>query len=86
MVLSRLGPGARRLVQVTEPVLSTRVVEQVWSLAGQEVRDGLAVDTWRVDVPATGARSVLHLAGDVVLSATGVRLLELDGGPTLTRP
>jgi hypothetical protein len=86
VVLSRLGAGVRRLVEVTEPVLATRVVEQVWAHAGQEVRDGLAVDTWRVDEPATGARSVLHLAGDVLLAAPGVRLLELDGAPTLTRP
>ena len=86
VVLSRLGAGVRRLVEVTDPVLATRVVEQVWAHAGQEVRDGLAVDTWQVDEQATGARSVLHLAGDVVLSAPGVRLLELDGAPTLTRP
>ena len=86
VVLARLGAGARRLVEVTEPVLATRVVEQRWELIAQEQRDGLAVDTWQVDEPATGARSVLHLAGDVVLAAPGVTLLELDGAPTLTRP
>ena len=86
VVLARLGAGARRLVEVTEPVLATRVVEQVWALVAQDARDGLAVDTWQVDEPATGARSVLHLAGDVVLSAPGVTLRELDGVPTLTRP
>jgi hypothetical protein len=77
VVVARLGPGARRLVEVTEPVLATRVVEQVWTR-----RD----DGWQVDEPATGARSVLQLAGDVVLAAPGMELLELDGVPTLTRP
>ena len=85
VVLARLGAGARRLVEVTEPVLATRVVEQRWSHVGQEVRHGLTVDSWQVDDAATGTRAVLHLAGDVVLSAPGVRLLELDGAPTLTR-
>lgn len=85
VVLSRSGAGRRRLVEVTEPVLATRVVEQRWSDLGQEVRQGLVVGSWQVDDPATGARSVLHLSGDVVLSAPGVRLVELDGVPTLTR-
>ena len=86
VVLSRLGAGPRRLVEVTDPVLATRVVERRWTLLTSDVRDGLAVDRWQVDDPATGVRSVLHLAGDVVLSAPGVQLLELDGSPTLTRP
>jgi hypothetical protein len=78
VVLSRLGAGARRLVEVTEPVLATRVVEQVWTR--------LPHDRWQVDEPATGVRAELHLSGDVLLSAPGVQLLELDGSPTLTRP
>jgi hypothetical protein len=62
------------------------VVEQRWAPVGQSVQDGLTVDGWQVDEPATGVRSLLHLAGDVVLAAPGVELLELDGAPTLTRP
>ena len=85
IALSRLGAGRRRLVRIGDPVLATQVVDQQWTLAGADQRDGLPVDTWHVDDLATGQRNVLHLAGDVVLAADGVRLAELEGPPTLTR-
>jgi hypothetical protein len=86
VALSRLAPGVRRLVLVADPVLATRTVDESWTQGPVEDRDGLRVVRWQADDLATGERRVLHLAGDVVLDAPGVRLLELDGPPTLTRP
>ncbi|CAA9344347.1 MAG: hypothetical protein AVDCRST_MAG16-1987 [uncultured Frankineae bacterium] len=55
-----------RLVEVTEPVLALRLVDQSWTRA--------AVDRWRVDDLATGERRVFESDGDVVVAGTGLTL------------
>lgn len=77
---SRRGPDRLRLIEVTEPVLATRSVLQQWAAQDESERDGVRVRRYEVDDLATGERRVVHLAGDVVVDAPGVRLVELDLG------
>lgn len=76
VVGARRGPGRLHLVEVTEPVLATRLVQRAWTALGPEDE----VDVHEVSDLATGERGRVHLAGDVVVDAPGVRLL------ALTRP
>jgi hypothetical protein len=88
--LLRLTPGARarlRLVDVALPALATRVVEQGWELVGvtsHTTETGpLPVGRYRVADLETGEVGDVHVAGDVVLAAPGVELVELASPPTL---
>jgi hypothetical protein len=88
--LLRLSAGARarlRLVEVTEPALGTRVVEQGWSLTGTTSypteTEPLPVARYQVVDLATGEPREVHLAGDVVVAAPGLELTALHSPPTL---
>lgn len=73
VVAARLGLPRTDLVEVTEPVLATRLVRRAWTRLGSE-QD---VDAHEVTDLATGETGRVHLAGDVVVDAPGVRLLAL---------
>ena len=88
--LLRLSPGARarlRLVDVGGPALATRVVEQGWELVGvtsHPTETGpLPVGRYRVADLETGEVGEVHVAGDVVLAAPAVELVELASPPSL---
>ncbi|MFG2117398.1 hypothetical protein ACGFRB_32995 [Streptomyces sp. NPDC048718] len=92
VALSRLlgltpdSPGARvRLVAFTGPSLAPLTTDQSWSLVKSEAHPTdngpLTVDEYQVDDLDTGERHSVHLAGDVVLSAPGIELEELDTPP-----
>ena len=72
-----------RLVRLGDEALSALAVEERWR-GPAPAGDG--VDRWEVGDLETGEAREVHLAGDVLVDAPGVRLLELDGPPTLTRP
>jgi hypothetical protein len=87
--LLRLDAGqARRvrLLEVTGPALATRLVEVEWrcaEVASHPAGAGAALAVTRYDaVPVdTGEPRTVYLAGDVVVAADGVELLELDSPP-----
>lgn len=74
---ARLARARLQLIEVTEPVLATRATTQSWTSLGTTVHDRVAVDSWQVDDLATGERSEMRLAADVVVEAPGVRLTSL---------
>jgi hypothetical protein len=81
-----VGASSRvRLVELTEPVLAPRTVDQGWQLAGVDVHDTdtgpLAVERYLVADLATGEQRTVHLAGDVVIAAPGIELEELASPP-----
>ncbi|MER5741634.1 MULTISPECIES: hypothetical protein [unclassified Streptomyces] len=88
--LLRLTPGAPetrvRLVALTDPVLAPLTVDQSWSLLGTETHPTdlgpLSVDAYQVSALDTGERHTVHIAGDVVLSAPGLELEDLDTPPS----
>jgi hypothetical protein len=89
--LLRLRAGASssvRLVALTDPALAPLPVELAWWLTTvEEYPTGvgpLPVERYETADVASGRRAVVHLAGDVVLAATGVELDALDTPPTLT--
>jgi len=63
------------------PSLGGLVVRRVVSRVSAQVHEApagdLLVETWHVDDPDTGVRREVHLAGDVVLAATGDPAIEL---------
>ena len=62
---------------MTEPVLATRVVRRAWTaLAAPDAADPEVAAFQVVDL-ATGESGRVHLAGDVVVDAPGVRLVTL---------
>ncbi|MFD8253772.1 hypothetical protein [Streptomyces werraensis] len=75
-----------RLVAFTDPVLASRTVDQSWALVDRETHPTdngpLTVDAYQVTALDTGERHTVHLAGDVVLSAPGVELEDLDSPPS----
>ena len=84
-----LEPGQQTsvaLVAVTGTALATRTVRHRWTLV--DITDHpadlrpLRVERYEVADLDTGSVAEVHLAGDVVLSAPGVELLNLDGPPT----
>jgi hypothetical protein len=81
-----VGASVRvRLVDLSEPTLAPMTCDQGWALTEIEEHPTpagpLPVARYEVADLATGERGVVHLAGDVVLSAPGVELEELDGPP-----
>ncbi|MBM4830456.1 hypothetical protein [Actinospica acidiphila] len=88
--LLRLTPstaGTRvRLVAFTDPVLAPRTVDQSWALVDRETHPSdngpLTVEAFQVTALDTGEQHTVHLAGDVVLSAPGVELEDLDSPPS----
>ena len=88
--LLRLAAGSRarlRLVEVADPALGTRVVEQGWSLdavTSYPTETGpLPLARYRVTDLSIGEARVVHLAGDVVVAAPGLELAALHSPPTL---
>ncbi|GAA2253919.1 hypothetical protein GCM10010430_42050 [Kitasatospora cystarginea] len=86
--LLRLDPGASarvRLVAFTEPVLAPRTLDQGWLLESVETHPTdsgpLQVEQYQVADLETGEQQIVHLAGDVVLSAAGIELEELESPP-----
>jgi hypothetical protein len=77
-----------RLIALTEPALAPLPVEVVWSLTSVEQHPTelgpLSVEAYEIADQASGQLTEVHLAGDVVLAATGVELDSLDTPPTLT--
>lgn len=71
------GPVRLRLVRLGDDALGTLLVDESWARTGTEERDGVPVERWQAADLATGERRAIHVAGDVVLDAPGVRLLEL---------
>ncbi|MFI9239398.1 hypothetical protein [Streptomyces cinnamoneus] len=88
--LLRLSPGQGatriRLVHFTAPVLAPLTVDQSWALVARTAHDTdngpLEVDEYQVSALDTGEQYAVHLAGDVVLSAPGVELEDLETPPS----
>ncbi len=72
------GPRRLRLVLLGDEALATREVSQAWSPRGGADRDGLRVTSYDVADLETGQQAAVHLAGDLVLEAPGVELVQLD--------
>jgi len=89
--LLRLEPGAPatrvRLVAFAPPVLAPRTLDQSWALLRREAHatdnGPLSVDEYQVADLQTGEVSTVHIAGDVVLSAPGIELEELESPPSV---
>jgi hypothetical protein len=89
--LLRLEPGAPatrvRLVTFAPPVLAPRTLDQSWALVKREAHatdNGLLpVDEYQVADLGTGEVSTVHIAGDVVLSAPGIELEDLESPPSV---
>jgi hypothetical protein len=77
LIGARTGRARLHLVELTEPVLAPRTTSQQWRDLGEREHEGLAVQAFQVDDLATGERSAVHLAGDVVVAAPRLRLLTL---------
>jgi hypothetical protein len=80
-------------VRFEPPALGGLTVRLRVSRGGADVHDGLLVERWYVDDLDTGARTQLHLAGDVVLWAVRhgedgweVELADLDSPPSPLPP
>ncbi|MFF9393655.1 hypothetical protein [Streptomyces griseoluteus] len=88
--LLRLTPSSSatrvRLVALTDPVLAPRTVDQSWALIDREAHatdnGPLLVDEYQVTALDTGERHTVHIAGDVVLSAPGIELEDLQTPPS----
>ncbi|MEV0850626.1 hypothetical protein AB0J21_33075 [Streptomyces sp. NPDC049954] len=86
--LTPASPATRvRLVTFTAPVLAPRTADQSWALLKSEAHatdnGPLIVDEYQVTELDTGDRHSVHLAGDVVLSAPGVELQDLETPPSV---
>ncbi|MCQ4085221.1 hypothetical protein NGB36_32855 [Streptomyces sp. RB6PN25] len=79
-------PTRVRLVAFTHPVLAPRTVDQSWALVNRTAHPTdngtLTVNEYQVTALDTGEQHLLHIAGDVVLSAPGVELEDLDTPPS----
>ncbi|MGW6027801.1 hypothetical protein [Streptomyces sp. NPDC055099] len=88
--LLRLTPGFPatrvRLVAFTDPVLAPRTLDQSWALLKSEAHatdnGPLIVDEYQVTALDTGEQHAIHIAGDVVLSAPGTELENLESPPS----
>ncbi|MDF9813533.1 hypothetical protein [Streptomyces sp. SPB162] len=89
--LLRLEPGAPatrvRLVAFAPPVLAPRTLDQSWALLNRTTHETdsgfLPVDNYQVTELDTGEQHQVHIAGDVVLSAPGIELEELESPPSM---
>lgn len=74
------------LIALTDPALTPVSVEVTWSLTTVEQHSTevgpLSVERYETADLANGRRGEAHLAGDVVLAASGVELDSLDTPPT----
>ncbi|MET7511570.1 hypothetical protein [Streptomyces albidoflavus] len=85
--LTTTSPPTRvRLVSFTGQALAPRTLDQQWALRSSETHatdnGPLTVDEYLVGEVETGEQHTVHLAGDVVLSAPGVELEDLETPPT----
>ncbi|MFE9685534.1 hypothetical protein [Streptomyces sp. NPDC006285] len=88
--LLRLTPDVSatrvRLVAFTDPVLAPRTLDQSWALITRETHatdnGPLAVEEYQVTALDTGEQHAVHLSGDVVLSAPGIELEDLESPPS----
>lgn len=85
--LTPASPSTRlRVVTFTDPVLAPRTVDQSWALVNSEAHPTdngpLTVDEYQVSALDTGEQHSVHIAGDVVLSAPGIELEELESPPS----
>ncbi|MGI5469071.1 hypothetical protein [Streptomyces sp. CA-132043] len=84
-----LGAGAvrTRLVAFAPPVLAPRTLDQSWALVNRTAHSTdngpLTVDEYQVNDLETGEQHAIHLAGDVVLSAPGIELEDLETPPSV---
>jgi hypothetical protein len=81
-VLALSGGESRRiaLVELTEPVGAARTVRRTWTRTPSDEPD---LQRYEVDDADTGERTVLHLAGELLVSREGTNpahLLDLDTG------
>ncbi|WP_206507405.1 hypothetical protein [Streptomyces chrestomyceticus] len=82
------GTGAvrTRLVAFTPPVLAPRTLDQSWALVNRTAHPTdngpLTTDEYQVNDLETGEQHAVHLAGDVVLSAPGIELEDLETPPS----
>lgn len=74
-----------RLAGVTEPACVVLPVDEGWALVDVTSHDTdsgpLRVERYEVADLATAERRVVHLAGDVVLEAPGLELVDLESPP-----
>lgn len=87
----RAGESADvRLVELTGPALAPLPVDLAWSLTAVEEHPTetvpLSVERYETADLASGRRAELHLAGDVLVAATGVELDSLESPPTTHPP
>lgn len=85
--LTPTAPATRvRLVAFTDPVLAPRTLDQSWALLKSEAHatdnGPLMVDEYQVTALDTGEQHAIHIAGDVVLSAPGLELENLESPPS----
>ncbi|MFE9662359.1 MULTISPECIES: hypothetical protein [unclassified Streptomyces] len=85
--LTPASPATRvRLVAFTDPVLAPRTLDQSWALLNRETHTTdnapLIVDEYQVTALDTGEQHTVHLTGDVVLSAPGIELENLESPPS----
>ncbi|MET9294969.1 hypothetical protein [Streptomyces sp. NPDC003077] len=82
------GSGAvrTRLVAFAPPVLAPRTLDQSWTLLNSTAHTTdngpLIADEYQVNDLETGEQHAVHLAGDVVLSAPGIELEDLESPPS----
>lgn len=85
--LTTTSPPTRvRLVSFTGQALAPRTLDQQWALRSSETHatdnGPLTVDEYLVGEVETGEQHTVHLAGDVILSAPGIELEDLETPPT----
>jgi hypothetical protein len=75
------------LLRVTEPALLPLEVDEGWALVDvtehETETSPLPVERYEVADLTTAERRVVHVAGDVVLEAPGIELVELESPPNL---
>ncbi|HVE63955.1 MAG TPA: hypothetical protein VNB94_09160 [Mycobacteriales bacterium] len=81
------GRRTAKLLRVTEPSCLALPVDEGWALVDVTTHehpdhDPLTVERYEVIDLATAERRVVHLAGDVVVDATGLELVALESPPT----
>lgn len=87
LCLTPASPATRvRLVAFTDPVLAPRALDQSWALLKSEAHatdnGPLIVDEYQVTALDTGEQHTIHISGDVVLSAPGMELENLETPPS----